>query len=118
MSDKSGVLEMAHGKRMFTFPGPSGYEIKWGPGAVRIPLQDAMSKHAMIPCARFTDLKSGESRGGLPVRKMTFHATTKAQEGTADESSGQESQGASSSTHPPAGVALEPGQRDRQVEND
>ena len=77
MSEKRGVLEMDKDKRMLTFPGPGGYTITWAPGAVRIPLQDAMSKHAMIPCARFDQVTPKSQQGGLPTKKMTFHATSK-----------------------------------------
>ena len=75
MTEKSGVLEMGKGKRMLTFPGPGGYEIKWAPGAVRIPLHDAMSTHSMIPCEHFDQLKQKKPAGGMPARKMTVHAT-------------------------------------------
>ena len=76
---------MKEGKRMLTFPGPGGYEMKWAPGATRIPLQDAMSKHSMIPCARFGHLETPP--GGLPARKMTFHARESAERESGSSSS-------------------------------
>ena len=76
VTEKSGVMEMKEDKRMLTFPGPGGYEIRWVPGATRIPLQDAMLKHSMIPRARFHNRTPKPKQGGLPSRKMTSHATS------------------------------------------
>ena len=106
MTEKSGVLEMQQGRRALTFPGPGGYEIKWAPGAVRIPLQDAMSKHAMIPCARFQQLQATRPQGGLPSRKMTFHATKVPHRDEAHDTQEQNTPGASSSTCTPGEAAL------------
>ena len=98
MSEKRGVLEMDKDKRMLTFPGPGGYTINWAPGAVRIPLQDAMSKHAMIPCARFDQVASKSQQGGLPAKKMTFHATAQDAQTTGDEVQPQSQSNGSSSS--------------------
>ena len=42
---------------MLTIPGPGGYEIIWAPRAVRIPVVDAMSNHAVIPCGRIKEFE-------------------------------------------------------------
>ena len=89
---------MAQGKRVPIF---LGLGVGWGGGVrdqvarghTHIPLQDAMSKHAMIPCARFNQLKTKPQQGGLPTKKITFHATVQAE---AEQATGQSSIASSS----------------------
>ena len=44
------------------------------PGAVMIPLHDALPKHSMIPCTRADQVNQKTSLGWQPPRNMTFHA--------------------------------------------
>ena len=70
-------------KRMLTLPGPGGYEIKFAPGAVHIPLTPAMSSHLMLECDHFDKLKAA---GGLAKKYVTLHATTATTEDEDNES--------------------------------
>ena len=73
MSDKNGVLEMGRGRERLTFPGPGGYEIKWAPDAVHIPLERAKSGHLMAPLTAYDKLPT--ATGGVkPEAVPTLHA--------------------------------------------
>mgnify|MGYP003314368567 CR=1 FL=1 len=57
-------------KRRMTIPGTGGYEIKWAPGAIHIPLVPAMSSHLMMPCSEFEKVQTN----GLAPSNVTLHA--------------------------------------------
>ena len=71
MAEKQGVIELDAKKRLMTIPGPGGYEIKWAPGAIHIPLIPARSSHLMIPCDLYENIPRG---GGLKPKEVCFHA--------------------------------------------
>ena len=74
MKDKSAVLQMGNdGVQRLSFPGPSGYTINWGPGAIHVPLQDAMSGHLMMKLAAYDRLAQNNAQ--VEHRSMTLHAT-------------------------------------------
>ena len=56
---KGAVLQLDVGKKLLTFPGPSGYKIEWGPGATHIKMESAPSGHYVIPV---------DSYGKLPAK--------------------------------------------------
>ena len=72
MTARNGVLEMGNGKEMLTFPGPGGYEIRWAPGAVHMPLKRAMSGHLMAPLTHYDKLP--KKTGIKPEPAPTLHA--------------------------------------------
>ena len=59
---------------MHTFPGTGEYDVTRSAGAARTPLHDAVSKHLMIPCARFDGTRQNRPNGGQLENKMAFHA--------------------------------------------
>ena len=65
------VLQLDADKRMCTFPGPGGYEIKWAPGAVHIQMESAPSGHYVIPVDSYSELKENK---GLPEKTVTLTA--------------------------------------------
>ena len=97
MAENPGVLDMAQGKTMRTSPGFGAYDSKFARGATHAPLHDAMPKRSMIPCARFGQLETKASPGGLPAKKMTFHAIVRAEK----EEPPSQSTGSSCSTGEP-----------------
>ena len=67
-----------------------------------------MSRHAMIPCARFGELSKEGPKGGLPVRKMTFHATNNQLDDTKEDGQEQALQETPSSSQSQVKEAPEP----------
>jgi len=65
------VLQLDADKRMCTFPGPGGYEIKWAPGAVHIQMESAPSGHYVIPVDSYSELTETK---GLPEKTVTLTA--------------------------------------------
>ena len=71
MSSHSGVLEMAEGKEMLTFPGPGGYKIEWSPGTTHFKLEKAPSGHLVMPCDTFDRVQP--TRGGVQDGQMMLY---------------------------------------------
>ena len=68
----NGVIETAGGRAFMTFPGPGGYEIKWAPGAMHIPLEKAATGHLCVELDHYDKLPT--DTGGVPEKVPTLFA--------------------------------------------
>ena len=95
MTEKGGVVEINKDRKIFTIPGPGGYEIKWAPGAVHIPMETALSSHLMVPCDHYHDVPA---KTGLPPKEVTLHATPV--QGASNDKVGVDGETADTATQP------------------
>ena len=75
MEKKNAVLEMRPDGPTLTFPGPSGYTINWGPGAVHIPLSKTPSGHLAFALDHYQELSQRGQQGGIREPPMVLQAT-------------------------------------------
>ena len=65
------ILCMCAGRELLASPGPGGYKIEWSPGTKLMSLESTPSKHLVIPCDNFDEIK--QTSGGEQLALITDH---------------------------------------------